>query len=150
LTWDRVALSADAVVIYDIVDLGVFLASSDEPTVHVVAVVEACVRHILSDNEFQTVAEQSRATEEELCSSVRGELEGCGVHIRRARFQKIEHEDPHSRMACAMKASCAGIVEAAKSAASKLGVPVDTALLALSQNIQPVVNVEKLEVEGGN
>lgn len=150
LTWDGVALSADAVVIYDITDLGTFLASSDEPSVHVVAVVEACVRRILSDNEFQTIAEQSQTMEEELRGTVTDDLKGCGVNIRCARFQRIEHEDPHSRMSCAMKASCAGIVSAAKFAANELGVPVDTALLALSQNVQPIVNVEKIKIEGGN
>lgn len=149
LTYDGVALRADAVVVYDITNLGTYLASSDNPSVHVLAVVEACVRRILSDNEFQTIAEQSRVMEEELQSMVEDDLHGCGVRIRSARFQKIEHEDAHSRMACAMKATCTGIVTAAKLAAAELDVPVEMALLALSQNVQPVVDTGRLDDEGG-
>jgi regulator of protease activity HflC (stomatin/prohibitin superfamily) len=150
LTWDGVALRADAVVVYDINDLGTHLASSEVPSVHVLAVVEACVRRILADNHFHTIAEQSRSMEEELRGMVTEDLEGCGVLIRIARFQKIEHEDPHSRMACAMKATCASVIAAAKDTASKLNVPVETALLALSQNVQPVVNVDQPRIEGGD
>ncbi len=150
LTWDGVALRADAVVVYDIANLGMYLASSEVPAVHVLAVVEACVRRILADNHFQTIAEQSRSMEEELCGMVMDDLKGCGVFIRTARFQKIEHEDPHSRMACAMKATCASITAAAKATADKLNVPVETALLALSQNVQPVVNVDQTRNEGGD
>jgi regulator of protease activity HflC (stomatin/prohibitin superfamily) len=150
LTRDGIALGADAVVIYDITDLGAFLASSDGPTVYVLAIVEACVRRILANNEFQTIAEQSSSMEEELRGMVMDDLKGCGVSIRCARFQKIEHEDPYSRMACAMKATCKSIAAAAKATASELNVPVETALLALSQNVQPIVNVDQPKNEGGD
>lgn len=150
LTWDGVALRADAVVVYDIVNLGAYLASSDAPAGFVVATVEACVRRILSDNEFQTIAAESQTMEEELLDLVTQDLQGCGVRVRAARFQRIEHEDAHSRMACAMKATCASVVAAAKSTAEELNVPVETALLALSQNVQPIVNVEKSERKGGS
>jgi hypothetical protein len=116
----------------------------------VLAVVEACVRRILADNHFHTIAEQSTCMEEELRAAVTRDLSGCGVFIRCARFQRIEHEDPHSRMACAMKATCASIVAAAKDTAGRLDVPVETALLALSQNVQPVVNVDQTRTEGGD
>ena len=149
LTWDGVALRADAVVVYDIDDLGTYLASSESPAVYVVAVVEACVRRILSDNEFQTIAEESQTMEEELLALVEQDLQGCGVCVRAARFQRIEHEDAHSRMACAMKATCASIAAAAKAAADELKVPVETTLLALSQNVQPIVDVERFENKGG-
>ncbi|MHC4510421.1 MAG: SPFH domain-containing protein [Planctomycetota bacterium] len=149
LTWDGVALRADAIVVYDIADLAEHLASSEDPTVHLLAVVEACVLRILSSNEFRTIAEESPTMEEELLDLVKRDLEGCGVRVRKARFQKIEHEDSHSRMACAMKATCASIVAAAQSAADELKVPVETTLLALSQNVQPVVDVEKPNGRGG-
>ncbi len=141
LTQDSVALRVDAVVTYSIRDLPVYRASSEFPMSHLAAVAEASLRTSISTHTFDEVATSSGEIEEEMRKQIVDATKGCGIRLKNVRFQNIRHEDPHTRMMQSIPAIAESLTRAAQEVAKNLNVSDQVALMSLSQNIQPVIEM---------
>lgn len=99
LTRDGVPLWADAVVTYGIPHLANFYATAEDPEQHLAAVAEAAVRSAMSNRTFSEIVSDSSAIETEIRKSVAESAAGCGIKVKRARFQNIQQSPDYVRMA---------------------------------------------------
>ncbi len=98
LTKDGVPLRSDAVITYGISNLSSFFASAEDPDEHLAAVAEAAVRTALSSRTFLAIVSDSSTIEAEIRKQVAESVSGCGIRIKKARFQNIEQLPDYVRM----------------------------------------------------
>lgn len=99
LTRDGTPLQADAIITYGIPHLVNFFATAEDPEQHLAAVAEAAVRSTMSSRTFSEIVSDSSAIEMEVRKSVAESVAGCGIKVRRARFQNIKQSPDYVRMA---------------------------------------------------
>lgn len=99
LTRDGTPLKADAVVTYSIPHLANFFATAEDPDAHLAAVAEAAVRAAVSSRTFQEIVSNLSAIETELRKQIAEDVSGCGIKIKRARFQNLKQLPDYVRMA---------------------------------------------------
>lgn len=99
LTLDGIPLQADAVITYGIPHLVNFFATAEDPEQHLAAVAEAAVRTAMSSRTFKEIVSDSSAIETEVRKQVAEAVTGCGIKVKRARFQNIEQSPDYVRMA---------------------------------------------------
>ena len=143
LTHDSIPLQVDVVVTYTICDLPVYLASSEDPTDYLMAIAEASLRSALSSHPFKDLVSNSSEIEKEIRKQIAESTKGCGIRLKHVRFQNIKHEDPYAQMICSVPASVPSLIQASKDVSKELGVNPSAALLALSQNVQPVTSLRQ-------
>lgn len=99
LTKDGRPLIVDAVVTYGITSLSAFFAGAEEPDPHLAAVAEAAVRTAVSSRNFSEIVSDSSTLEVEVRKHIAEAVSGCGIRVRKARFQNIEQLPDYVRMA---------------------------------------------------
>lgn len=99
LTEDGTPLRADAVITYSISNLANFFATAEDPEVHLAAVAETAVRAAMSSRTFLEIVSESSTLEVEVRKQTAESVSGCGIKIKRARFQNIEQLPDYVRMA---------------------------------------------------
>ena len=99
LTKDGTPLQADAVVTYSIPNLVNFFATAEDPEQHLAAVAEAAIRAAMSSRTFLEIVSDSSTLETEARKQTAEAVSGCGIKIRRTRFQNIEQLPDYVRMA---------------------------------------------------
>ena len=104
LTKDGRPLQADAVLTYSVSSLSTFYAAAEEPDEHLAAVAEAAYRAAMSSRSFEDIVSDSVSLESEVRKQIAEAMAGCGIKVRKARFQNIEQLPDYVRM------SKAGIV----------------------------------------
>lgn len=122
LTSDGVPVAADAVIVYRIVDLAKYLASSDEMGVLIASTAEALVRSGIQGATYTEILDPG-TIEQDLGDTLNRELIDCGAMILVARFQRLFHLDPVAR---AVFASRAAGVESGIRTDIQFTVPLDT------------------------
>jgi len=99
LTRDGVPLRADAVLTYGIPNLADFFGGAEEPDIHLAAVAEAACRSAMSSRYFSEIVSDSSTLATEVRKPVAEAMSGCGIRVRKARFQNIEQLPDYVRMA---------------------------------------------------
>ena len=99
LTKDGVPLRADTVITYSIPDLAAFFAGAEDPEDHLAAVAEAACRSTMSSHTFMEIVSNSSILETEVRKQVAEAVSGCGIKVRKTRFQNIEQLADFVRMA---------------------------------------------------
>ncbi len=101
ITKDGIALRIDAVVAFEIMDLGLFLTATEGSEEYVGDMAEAEILRLVRGADYHSLLRNLPTKEGNLTEDLTDDLlsgnDAVGVNVHRFRIQSIEHADPHVR-----------------------------------------------------